>query len=1078
MVKRKGVDPRSRDPKPHSKHEGLGKRGNPYGLEQNPLDDPTGAKYDNKNVRNVVQHPVDDPTGAGYDNKNPYALKQHPVNDPYGVKYDNKNVRNVEQHPDDDPYGIGYDNKNVRNVEQHPDDDPYGIDYSNKDPFASTAGTDFPHIRFRGNWEAGQELVRQAKKEMMLTASLAYKMGAPEYGRTILVDAEVGSYIRTQINGGIHSIEIVVPAIPPEEEVEVSEDEEIVEEPEILIYVGIYSGFAYNYNIQWELSDGPPPLPLDWRYRLHEFNPTEPCREAYPDDFDPGLEYQPITRLVMEPDSNIRTFGGDSWHRDGYRRDYFITNEGGKVEQSNLVHPCAYSGPMARVVSLALGNGHFNLLNPDDRELLLDDFSHSWWTSVVRSEGFRIAYDWHSDRTHGALQDNKGDWWLVEIAEYHGIVARRMPMIKYSFLPEDPEEQEAVKEFGGIPSGESFPNSTYEIDYQIDEGNFIRLMSVADYQETITDNEIFFSQAYGWCFNDTGSEGRTTTYNYEHVNSWMQCAYWKLNLSINTTDNGSSGTATITKIEEHIIAESVKLAYNGEPDATNEYQQFPISFYHPEADDWYNFQPAGQPWGEHASDIEGEYPSFNEAPVWVGWIEGEWHTIIYRWVKYSDYYRKTGRATFWPDGEQGTGKLDIRHTGLFPPGVGQDSFTLPEFVYATSYSPVFDLGSPIVKTHYDRSQSEVTQNVTDSKWDEALVRGEIQSSHTYIYKIKEVRDLRIEVRSRHNLDIRVAFAMTPYNRNAYYIQHREYQEHWRLYSEQYYRWVRCYGNKWSIANTNVNIDFEKFGGPPVGPGVPPPEAWVIPTASDGQPFNGYRGGFGGSWPFEYTRTRVDTNTGLNRKGCDDPDTAPPDKWFVLRDIETQADSLDVEVGSWPITSQYFPQTTPPRYTSNLSCVNYWVYDPSWVPTPLCGPIVSPKSDSKWHDADYPAIFVGTMSTQDLQIGADHYLNKTYLVADRDPTPGLRFIGNVGEEPDDDPDWGVNTTTPHAHCQVAVLGKKSIIYADNTNVEYLPAFGWPWYFPDFEYEGVQPEVIEGGAKNFYRRWLTYIGVNNP
>ena len=906
-----------------------------------------------------------------------------------------------------------------------------------------------PKLIFRGDWELGQEYVRPGKSEMIRTASQADKMHAPQYARTTLLDKTKGVYVITKVNGPFQQIEIVAPTIPKEGKEIPEVPDLVIPDQEDQIYVGIYSGFSYSYDIQWEFTDGPPPLPLDWRYRLHEFNPTEPCREAYPKDFDPGLDYQPITRLVMESDPDIRNYGGSSTYREGFKPSTTIP---GDIEQCNVVHPCQYTGPLARACSLALGNGNFNVFSADDRESLLDEHAHDWFRTEVRNTGFKIGYDFHYDRTHGAMQDNKGNWWLIEIAQYHGIIARRMPMIKYSFYPKDKEEQKAVNEFGGIPSGEGFPNSTFEIDNQIALGNFIRLMDTDDYQTDFMDDQIFYSQACSWCFNDTGDEARVTTYNYEHPTAnWMQNAYWKLEFSIFTDNAGnSSGTADLTLIREDIMADGRELRLNGTSQSSI-YSHFPIYHYHPEDNATYQFNLPSQPYTNDWDDIPDPQSPGEVAmdfPIWVGWIEGDWHEINFRMCKIVEYQKSTTRSDLWPASEAGVGKPAITHTGRMPVTAGsQSQWDDPAWVIVSSYSPAFDEGEPTVHSGMTGNGTFIDINETEAEWTGITTHGYIGDNRvTDIYKIYQVRNIFFHTETWNFPTHLVDFVMVPYNRNAYYI--RRYDERdGKKEQHAIERFVFMYQNTYGARHNDGDTLYN------TGQQPPPWDSWDPGIEYNYTPGDGAVGAFLLAYnDLQSADTAPDS--------CDTPDDPPPPKWYISRASAYQQGGVAAQLG--PAENNF------PAYGS---------YSQGWHPTPVCGPIPDPSQEQGYRDDLWPR--QGTGARKDGVHYVSQPVEKTdwWLVVDRSPVPTSDapfFVGSV----DHDDDYITQPTTGNLFLlQSAVVGKKGFIYSDVSKMIYDVPSGWPWFYSPIHYEGLMPEVKEAGFENYERRWLTFVGVNN-
>lgn len=135
-----------------------------------------------------------------------------------------------------------------------------------------------------------------------------------------------------------------------------------------------------------------------------------------------------------------------------------------------------FSGAMKRVVAAIEGLGHIR------------DSSGQYLTGEPTRRLIVNRYLSNNAVTHGIIKSGNKNHWLVEISAQRGVLAMPLPLIrqtttaayeKYLIKKKDTGGLTIVREFGGIPSGETFPENV-ELETAITNKKVLRLMTAAD----------------------------------------------------------------------------------------------------------------------------------------------------------------------------------------------------------------------------------------------------------------------------------------------------------------------------------------------------------------------------------------------------------------------------------------------------------------------------------------------------------------------------------------------------------------------------------------------------------------------
>jgi hypothetical protein len=164
----------------------------------------------------------------------------------------------------------------------------------------------------------------------------------------------------------------------------------------------------------------------------------------------------------------------------------------------------------------------------------------------VAKDGLQLRYDYRFMRTHGIYTAPDDTLWLVEIGINRGVLAMPLPLHPLTVRPPDPEAGEqpepwkfyealeeleidtgdpnnplivrdedglrVLDEFGGFPTGESFPVDRKILDAMIRAGEVLELLKAEDMRPFYENS--YYSSAMGWAFSESGKEAHNTAYYF------------------------------------------------------------------------------------------------------------------------------------------------------------------------------------------------------------------------------------------------------------------------------------------------------------------------------------------------------------------------------------------------------------------------------------------------------------------------------------------------------------------------------------------------------------------------------------
>lgn len=393
--------------------------------------------------------------------------------------------------------------------------------------------TDFPtdvRLLLKGDTDAAQGLVSKGRSVLARAMELAERSGG---SAKVTMALAGGVTVQALIIGAQKVVTITVP--PPEAEVPPEQPPPITEvAPVPGGQPGLLSGWIRGPTFT-DTTIGSPPSP---RKILHDYRPIPETAKAYklPDAF------QAMRRL-------------------GY-------------SQTNKIRPGLFSGAMKRVVQAIFGIGHVG----DPNEMKDQSPRYIDLSVPAATRNVSVNYNWVWNKTHGIFKADDKNHWLIEVSEINGVLA--MPLI---LMPDtmtvsyyqskaklnDIGTLRVLDEFGGIPTGESFPATGPALEAAITAGKVLRLLGASDL-DAFYGNQFALAFSLGWAFADSGYEAHNTcmserdeAFEFTSINPGLPAPYlctehWKIKLELTRHDRKKltldppqpvgSGSATLQQL--------------------------------------------------------------------------------------------------------------------------------------------------------------------------------------------------------------------------------------------------------------------------------------------------------------------------------------------------------------------------------------------------------------------------------------------------------------------------------------------------------------------------------------------------
>lgn len=241
--------------------------------------------------------------------------------------------------------------------------------------------------------------------------------------------------------------------------------------------------------------------------------------------------------------------------------DYF------KHTQYMRLKPSWYSGAMAEVVQIAVGYGkprnpdfeddsieNINMVIPANvHEQIQAELNRSalpGYTGYPHEQGY-IQYDYKQAQNDLVAFDSSRMPWLVRVSAM-GVYTMPLPMIpattteafrKYIEQVQDSEILKILDRFGGMPSGETFPQGR-DFNAWLRAGVIVKVCDAGDFYQHMP-----VYDAAGWSMNPDGSEGFNTC--YQMTGGRVEFLSYKLKLSLAPVQNkgwikpGNTGSSSM-----------------------------------------------------------------------------------------------------------------------------------------------------------------------------------------------------------------------------------------------------------------------------------------------------------------------------------------------------------------------------------------------------------------------------------------------------------------------------------------------------------------------------------------------------
>lgn len=234
---------------------------------------------------------------------------------------------------------------------------------------------------------------------------------------------------------------------------------------------------------------------------LHEFHPSRVCSNAYRLPYS----WQDVSKLKVGSSPQL------------------------------TIKPSNYSGIMKRVAQAVLGLGK------------ISDSGPSYITDTV-IEGERevpLVYNFQWSFTHGVYKAGPKNHWLVGIGLF-GMLAMPLPLLsstKSAAFREamvrqgDTDTIKVLDEFGGLPSGESFPTSEAAVNLAVAQGKVVRLLTSTEVEPFYT-GHLRYSSDFGWAFSETGNEIHNTNWTTKTEGALIALygEHWRITFSLSVHD--------------------------------------------------------------------------------------------------------------------------------------------------------------------------------------------------------------------------------------------------------------------------------------------------------------------------------------------------------------------------------------------------------------------------------------------------------------------------------------------------------------------------------------------------------------
>lgn len=339
-----------------------------------------------------------------------------------------------------------------------------------------------------------------------------------------------GGYVIAQDMGGLVKTFVVKPPTEPPQD-------------EINPYAGVAKidiPILYSGRVVTPIVRGTAPV------KVHLTDTTLRRMAGYDDDKEVGSSEQDLLRFCVPYPPSL---------------DDLKPRETGELThtQYSAAHPTWWSAGMAEVVQIVSGfgiqdpeqlpeNERVKLAIPESVRLKMGSEKEH---INVRLPGYlgrppldgKIRFDYKFNKTHVVSFDSGNRPWLVQISRA-GVYTMPLPMIPATttetfkrwmgsdeeWSVQDEEVMHILERFGGIPSGESFPEKEADFQAWKRAGVIIEVCDAGDFYD-----HRGYATTCGWSVNTKGTEGFNTCYDYDDNGFGVGFSY-KLRLNMGVAD--------------------------------------------------------------------------------------------------------------------------------------------------------------------------------------------------------------------------------------------------------------------------------------------------------------------------------------------------------------------------------------------------------------------------------------------------------------------------------------------------------------------------------------------------------------
>lgn len=242
--------------------------------------------------------------------------------------------------------------------------------------------------------------------------------------------------------------------------------------------------------------------------------------------------------------------------------------------------PTWYSGAMAEVMQIVGGYGRQDLakLREDKIEQAKMTLPKKVMRKIetqlinVRLPGYngvppkdgKFQYDYKFHNTNAVSFDSSGNPWLLQVSK-KGVYAMPLPIIPATETEEfsewikevgDNEIEAIIDRFGGMPSGEGFPEHDEYFEAWRRAGVIIKVCDTSTFYDHIA-----YASSTGWSFNLSGTEGFNTCYDYDDDGFGFGLAF-KMSLKLGPAD-GKGKLPPFLNVDDPVLARKIDYYLGG-----------------------------------------------------------------------------------------------------------------------------------------------------------------------------------------------------------------------------------------------------------------------------------------------------------------------------------------------------------------------------------------------------------------------------------------------------------------------------------------------------------------------------------